>query len=120
MSGNGLRFPRLARREGCQIGVPGMSQAQIFYEGYSYEGLIWSFVREWIGHCLRARYQVPKELPPKLLTVVRKLEALESKSPRARGLIGVLDTIEGNRLMRYAPPVESRSVGLSDDWPLCT
>jgi hypothetical protein len=96
-----------------------MSQAQTFYEGHSYEGLIWSFVREWIGHCLRARYQVPKKLPPKLLALVRKLDAL-SKSSRARGLIGVLDTIEGNDLMRYAPPAEPCSVGLSDDWPLCT
>jgi hypothetical protein len=116
-----------ALREGAKFGVPNMAQAQTFYEGHSYEGLIWSFegliwsfVREWIGHCLRARYQVPKELPPQLLTLVRKLGALESRSPRARGLIGVLDTIEGNHLMRYAPPVEPRSVDLSDELPLCT
>jgi hypothetical protein len=100
--------------------VPGMSEAQTFYEGHSYEGLIWSSVREWIGHCLRARYQVPKELPPKLLALVRKLGAIQSNSPRAGGSIGTLDAIEGDYLKRHAPPVEPRSMGLSDDWPLCT
>ena len=97
-----------------------MSQAQTFYEGHSCERLIWSFVREWIGHCLRARYQVPKELPAKLFALARKLEAIESKSPRARTLIGTLDAIEGNYLKRAAPLVEPRSVSPSDDWPLCT
>jgi hypothetical protein len=92
-----------------------------FYEGHSfYEGLTWSFVREQIGQGLRERYQVPKELPAKLLALVRKLEAIESKSPRARTLVGTLDAIEGNYLKRYAPPAEPRSVGPSDDWPLCT
>jgi hypothetical protein len=101
--------------------VPGMSQAQTFYEGHSFEWLIWSFVREWIGHCLRARYQVPKELPPKLFALVTKLEAIESKSPRARTLVGTLDAIEGNYLKRYAPPAEPRSVSPSEDaWPLST
>ena len=52
-----------------------MSQAQTFYEDhYLYEGLTWSFVRELIGHGLRERYQVPKELPPELLTLVSKLD----------------------------------------------
>jgi hypothetical protein len=97
-----------------------MSQAETFYEGHPFERLILSFVREWIGHCLRARYQVPKELPPKLLTLARKFEAIESKSPRERTLVGTLDAIEGNCLSRYAPPVEPRNLGPSDDWPLCT
>jgi hypothetical protein len=98
-----------------------MSQAETFYEGHSYEGLIWSLVREWIGHCLRARYQVAKELPPKLLTLVGNLDALESKSPCARSLIGTLDAIEGTYLKRQAPPIKPRSVGAFDDnWPLCT
>ena len=48
------------------------------------------------------------------------LNSIESKSPRARSLIGTLDVIEGNYLKCYAPPVEPRSVGPSDDWPLCT
>jgi hypothetical protein len=97
-----------------------MSQAQSFYDGHSFERLIERFVREWIGHCLRARYQVPKELPPKLLALTRKLEAIESKSPRARTLVGTLDANEGDYLKRYAPSVEPRSTGPSDDWPLCT
>jgi hypothetical protein len=31
-----------------------------------------------------------------------------------------LDAIEGNYLLRYATPVEPRSVGPSDDWFVCT
>ena len=98
-----------------------MSQAQTFYEDhYLYEGLTWWFVRERIGQDLRERYQVPKELPPKLLALIRKLDAIESNSPRARTLIRTLDAIEGDYLKRNAPPIETRSVGPSDDWPLCT
>ena len=97
-----------------------MSQAQTFYEDhYLYEGLTWSSVRELIGHGLRERYQVPKELPAKLLALIKKLDATESKSPRARTLIGTFDALEGNCLKRYAPPAEPRNVGSSDDWPLC-
>jgi len=84
-----------------------MSQALTFYEGHSfYEGLTWSFVREQIGQGLRERYQVPKEVPAKLLALIKKLDAMESKSPRARTLIGTFDAFEGNCLKRYAPPVE--------------
>jgi len=98
-----------------------MSQAQTFYEAHPfYGGLTWSFVTEQIGQCLRDHYQVPKELPAKLLALIRKLEAIESKSPRARTLIGTLDAIEGNYLKRCAPSVEPRSVSASDDWPVCT
>ena len=98
-----------------------MSQAQTFYEDhYLYEGPTWSSVRELIGHGLRERYQVPKELPAKLLALIRKLDAIESKSPRARTLIGTLDAIEGNYLKRCAPSVDPRSIGPSDDWSLCT
>ena len=93
-----------------------MSEAQTFYEGRS----LYEVVMEWIGHCLRQRYQVPTELPAKLLALIRKLEAIESKSPRAHTLIGTLDAIEGNYLKRHAPSVEPRSKGPSDDWPLCT
>ena len=98
-----------------------MSQAETFYEGHSfYRALTWSSVRELIGQGLRERYQVPKELSPKLLALVRKLDTVERKSSRARSLIGTLDAIEGAYLKRNAPPVESRGVGPSDDWPLCT
>jgi hypothetical protein len=52
-----------------------MSQAQSFYEGHSFvQGLIWWFVMGRIGQGLRERYEVPAELPPKLLTLVSKLD----------------------------------------------
>ena len=71
-----------------------MSQVETFYEGHSfYEGLTWSCVREWIGQGLRERYKVPDELPTKLLALIRKLEAIENKSPRTRRLIGTLDAV---------------------------
>jgi hypothetical protein len=76
----------------------------------------WWFTREEIGRGLRERYQVPKELSPKLLELVRKLDAVSS----SRTLVSKLDAIEGNYLLRYAPPVEPRSVGPSDDWSVCT
>ena len=98
-----------------------MSQAQTFYEGHSfYEGLTWWFVREQIGQGLRERYQLPTNSPPKLLALLSKLEAIESKSLRGRSVIGKFDAIEGNYLLRHAPPLEPRCVGLSDDWLLCT
>ena len=51
-----------------------MSQAQSFYEGHSYERLIWWFVMARIGQGLREQYEVPKDLPPKMLWLVRKLD----------------------------------------------
>jgi hypothetical protein len=76
-----------------------MAEARTYYDyGYN-NGLTWEFIREWIGHALRERYEVPKELPPKLLDeLVRKL-----------------DGIEGSYLLRYAPPLGRRSVG-ENDW----
>ena len=99
-----------------------MSQVvQSFYEGHSfYEGLTWWFVRERIGQGLRERYQVPNELPAKLLALIRKLEAIENKSLRGRSLLGKFDAIEGKCLLRHAPQLEPRCVGLSDDWLWCT
>jgi hypothetical protein len=97
-------------------GVPDMAQEFTYYEEPT-----WWFTREEIGRGLRERYQVPKELPPKLLALVRKLAAVESnQSPRPRTFISKLDAIEGNYLSRYAPPAEPRSVGPSDDWSVCT
>jgi hypothetical protein len=111
----------ISKDVGCQNWGPGMSQVQSFYEADSfYERLTLRLVRERIGHCLRERYQVPNELPAILLALIRKLEAIESKSARAHTLIGTLDAIEGNYLRRYAPPVEPRSVGPSDNWLLCS
>jgi hypothetical protein len=97
-----------------------MSQALSFYEGHSfYEGPTWSFVREEIGQGLREHYKASAELPPKLLTLLRKLAAIEGK-PRLRAPVSRLDAIEGKYLCRYAVPIEPRSVGSSDtDW-FCT
>jgi hypothetical protein len=98
-----------------------MPQAETFYEGHSYYGgLTWVSVTELIGQGLRERYQVPNELPAKLLALIRKLEAIESRSPRAQTLIGTLDAIEGYYLKRYVPPIEPRCISAGDDWPLCT
>ena len=94
-------------------GVSDMAQEFTYYEQPT-----WWFTKEEIGRGLRERYQVPNELPPKLLALVRKLAA--RSSPRSRTLVGKLDAIEGKYLSRYAPPVEPRSLGPSDDWPLCT
>jgi hypothetical protein len=96
-----------------------MAQASTYYDSDYHKGLTWWFTREEIGRGLRELYEVPTELPPKLLALVRKLNAVEGSSPRSRTLIGKLDAIEGKCLSRYAPPAEPRSVGPSD-WSLCT
>jgi hypothetical protein len=44
-----------------------------------YEPVAWWWTRNQIGRDLRERYDVPKDLPPELLTLVRKLTAIESK-----------------------------------------
>jgi hypothetical protein len=91
-----------------------MSKAQTFYEDrYLYEGLTWWFVSEQIGQGLRERYQVPKELPAELLALVTKLEAIESKSPRARTFNSQVHNKSpsiASNLPNYALPVEPRSV----------
>jgi hypothetical protein len=52
-----------------------MPQAQSFYEGRSFvQGLIWWFVMGRIGQDLREQYEVSKELPPKLLRLVIRLD----------------------------------------------
>ena len=85
-----------------------------------YEPVAWGWTRNRIGQALKELYEVPKELPPKLFALVRKLDAIESNRFRLRGLRRRLDAIEGKYLLRYAPPVETRSLGPSGDWPLCT
>jgi hypothetical protein len=85
------------------------------------EPIAWSLTREAIGQALRKRYAVTTELPPKLLALVRKLAAVEGKRQFRTLVIGMLDAVEGNYLLRYVSPVEPRSVGPSNtDWPLCT
>jgi hypothetical protein len=85
-----------------------------------YEAFAWSLTKEAIGQALRERYAVPKELPPRLLALVKKLSTIEGK-PRLRTLISRLDATEGSYLLRHAPPAEPRRVGPSNrDWPVCT
>ena len=77
-------------------GVSDMAQEFTYYEQPT-----WWFTKEEIGRGLRERYQVPNEVPPKLLALVRKLAAAESNQlPRSRRLISKLDAIEGNYLSR--------------------
>jgi hypothetical protein len=87
-----------------------------------FEPVAWWWTKNQIGQDLRKLYEVPKELSPKLLALVRKLDAVEGNqlSPRSRTLLKKLDAIEGNYLRRNAPPAEPRSVDSSDDWSLCT
>ena len=60
-------------REGCpRDRVPDMAQARTYYDYH--KGLTSWFIREEIGRGLRDRCQVPKELPPELLALVRKLD----------------------------------------------
>ena len=44
----------------------------------------WRLAREQIGQDLRERYAVAQELPPRLLTLVEKLGAVEDNPSEAR------------------------------------
>jgi hypothetical protein len=46
-------------------------------ERLGYKSDAWWLTREQIGRCLRRDYRVFQELPPRLLTLVRKLETVE-------------------------------------------
>ena len=74
-------FLRLANCEGANSTVPNMPKARRYDDE-----LAWWFTRQQIGWALRKRYQVPKELPPELLALVRKLDAgednLRANNPR--------------------------------------
>jgi len=88
-----------------------------------YEPVAWWWARNQIGRDLRELYEVPKELPPKLLTLVGKLDVVADNqlSPRSRALLKKLDAFEGKCLSRSARATEPRSVGSDDDdWSLCT
>ena len=55
-----------------------------------FEPVAWWWARNQIGRDLRELYEVPKELPPKLLALVSKLDAVESnQSPRPRTLLNL-------------------------------
>ena len=48
---------------------------------YEYEPFAWWLTRERIGQDLRERYAVAEELPPRLLALFRKLDAVEDSQP---------------------------------------
>jgi hypothetical protein len=52
-----------------------MPEACAYYSHY--EALTWSSIREQIGQGLREHYQVPEELPPKLLAPILELVVIE-------------------------------------------
>jgi hypothetical protein len=67
-----------------------------------YKPFAWWLTRE-IGQDLRERYPALEELPPRLLTLVRKLDSVESNQlPQETppNWIRKLDVIEGNELLR--------------------
>ena len=51
--------------------------AQKENQQYEYEPFAWWLTREGIGQDLRERYAVAQELPPRLLALFRKLDAVE-------------------------------------------
>jgi hypothetical protein len=53
-------------------------------ERLGYEPYAWWLTREQLGRCFRKDYRVPKELPPRLLTLVRKLEAADATEDSQR------------------------------------
>ena len=58
--------------------------AQKENQQYEYEPFAWWLTRERIGQDLRERYAVAQELPPRLLALVRELDAVEGNPSQAR------------------------------------
>jgi len=48
---------------------------------YKCEPFAWWLTRERIGQDLRERYAVAQELPPRLMALFRKLDAVEDSQP---------------------------------------
>ena len=63
-------------REGAKDGVPDMAKLSA-----QFEPVAWWWTRNQIGRDLRGRYDVLKDLPPELLTLVRKLDDDDSLFP---------------------------------------
>ena len=59
-------------REGGKEGAQRMPTGSAGYEPFA-----WWLAREGIGRDLRERYAVSEELPPSLITLVKKLDAVE-------------------------------------------
>jgi hypothetical protein len=62
-------------------GWPKMRCPTMPRESAQFEPVAWWWARKQIGQDLRERYDVPKELPPKLLTLVRKLDDSDWPQP---------------------------------------
>lgn len=84
-------------REGAKRGCPMVTLRA------DYERLGWWLTRERIGQDLRQRYSLPEELPPRLLRLAKKLDAvLGNQLPQEapRNWLRKLDAIEGDQLLR--------------------
>jgi hypothetical protein len=55
-------------------GVPRGRVPKMATQSAQFEPVAWWWTRNQIGRDLRERFEVPKELPPTLLTLVRKLD----------------------------------------------
>jgi hypothetical protein len=72
-----------------------------------YEPYAWWLTKERIGQDLRNRYgAAPRELPPRMLALVRKLDTLENDrfehlaKKSSPSLLKKFDSIEGRHLLR--------------------
>jgi hypothetical protein len=72
-----------------------------------YEPQAWLLARDRIGSDLREYYAVHQELPPEVLVLIERLGATveggpfrEKSAPDRPSLLGKLDAIEGNQLLR--------------------
>jgi hypothetical protein len=68
-----------------------------------YEPFAWWLTRERIGQDLRERYPALQELPSRLLTLVRKLDAVEGNrlpQEKPRNWLRKLVANEGDQLLR--------------------
>ena len=116
VSGNDLNVPLIrVMCEGCpRDGVPDMAT-----QSAQFEPVAWWWTRKQIGQDLRELYEVPKELPPKLLTLVSKIDAVERNylsryapaEPSCRSFCGsrnrrTLPLCSGRFLLEHVPPLK--------------
>jgi hypothetical protein len=75
-----------------------------------YEPFAWWLARERIGQELRERYPAFQELPPRLLALVRKLDASQDQLTQdmPSGWLRKLDAMEGGQLLRACKKHERR------------
>jgi hypothetical protein len=80
-------------REGAKRGCPMLASSP-------YEASAWAPTRERIEWGLKERYRVSKELPPSLLALIQKLDAVEGNLllRRMHQAPAVRDTLQPSRL----------------------